>query len=340
MILACYSINKGEGVNLRYTPKDELSRRVANLQNLMTRDGIESALMMQNADLFYFAGTVQRSHLFIPAAGKPVLMVRKNYRRAREESALDEVIPLENIKNLPGVMGSYGYRGTGVIGFELDVLPAALYLKYQELFLPAKIVDISNSIRMVRMVKSSYELDVMKEAAKLNFALFSRVKDFLKEGITEAEFAGKLEAVYRSGGHQGYIRMRGFNQEIVYGHLMSGSNLGVPSFADSATGGTGMNPSFPQGVGLKKIGANEPVMVDYVGVLGGYMVDQTRIFSLGRLPEKFVKAYEVSVQIQEEIKRRAKPGVLCEELYQCAVNIAAEYGLKNYFMGFPDSVRS
>lgn len=319
-----------------YTPKDELDRRIAGLQGLLRQSGIEGAIIVQNADLFYFAGTVQRSHLFIPAAGKPLLMVKKSFSRAREESALEEVLPLDNLKDLPDVIGSYGYKNPEVIGFELDVLPAALYLKYQKLMAPARIVDVGHLIRTARMIKSPYEIELLRGAARLNHTMFSRVRELLREGITEVELAGSLEAVYRSHGHQGYVRMRGFNQEIVYGHLMSGDSLAVPSFLDSPEGGRGVNPSFPQGAGFKQIARNEPVMIDYVGVYEGYMVDQARIFCLGRLHDRFVRAYEVAVEIQEEMKKRAKPGALCRDLYQYAVQMAAGAGLRDHFMGWPD----
>ncbi|MCL6610588.1 MAG: Xaa-Pro peptidase family protein [Peptococcaceae bacterium] len=321
---------------MKFTPGEELKLRAARLQNLMRREGIEGAVIVQNADLFYFTGTVQRAHLFVPADGKPVLMVKKSFPRAREESALDEVIPLDNLRDLPGVIGAFGHKNLKVVGFELDVLPAAMYLKYQKLFAPAEIVDVSPLIRKARMVKSPYEVDLIREAAGINRTLFSRVKDFLREGVTEAELAGQLEAVYRRHGHQGFVRMRGFNQEIFYGHLMSGCSLAVPSFLDSPEGGPGVNPSFPQGAGFKKIGRDEPVMVDYVGVWEGYMVDQARIFCLGRLPGRFARAYEAAVSIQEEIKKKARPGVLCEDLYNLAVNMASEYGLNGHFMGYPD----
>ncbi|MFZ5648620.1 MAG: M24 family metallopeptidase [Bacillota bacterium] len=321
---------------MRYTPKKELDLRISKLQELMKQEGVEGALIVQNADLFYLAGTVQRAHLYVPSQGKPVLMVKKNFQRAREESSLDEVVPLDNVKDMPGMLGDYGFKDLSVIGFELDVLPAALYLKYRKMFPASQITDISHLIRSVRMVKSPYEISIMQDAAKLNHIMFSRVKNFLYEGITEVELAGKLEAVYRGAGHQGYVRMRGFNQEIVFGHLMSGYNMGVPSFLDSPTGGPGLNPSFPQGAGFKKIGRNEPLMVDYVGVFDGYMVDQARIFCLGQLPDRFVKAYDAAISIQEELKRKAGPGVSCEELYTLAVDMASGYGLKDHFMGYPD----
>lgn len=320
------------------TPLSELENRAANLQKLMKEKDLDGAIIMQNADLFYFSGTIQRSHLFIPAEGEPVLMVKKNYDRAIIESEIKYIFSLGNVKELPGRLESLMGRKVNRIGFELDVLPANLLFYYENILKPVEIVDISNMIRQIRSIKSSYEIGLIEDAAQLNRTMFSHVKDFLFEGMTEVEFASRLEAVYRQGGHQNFIRMRGFNMEIVFGHLMSGWNLAVPSFFDGPTGGSGLNPSFPQGAGFKRITRNEPVMVDYVGVLNGYMVDQARIFCIGQLNPQFISAYKVAIEIQEMVKETAKPGVSCGEIYEMALKIAGQNGLKENFMGYPDSV--
>ncbi len=286
--------------------------------------------------MFYFAGTVQRAHLFVPSEGRPLLMVKKSFARAREESALEEVIPLVNVKNLLGMLGDYGFNKITTIGFELDVLPAAQYLLFQKIFAASQIVDISGLIRSVRMVKSPYEIEVIRDAAQLNQIFFSRVKDYLKEGITELEVAGQLEAVYRLAGHQGTVKMRGFNQEVSYGHILSGTNGAIPSCMESPTGGPGVSVAFPQGAGYKKIARNEPVLIDYVGVIDGYLADQTRIFCIGQMPDKLIKAYETAFCIQETVKQMAVPGVLCEDVYKHATSIAAESGYGEYFMGYPE----
>lgn len=322
----------------RCTPLSELEARTAKLQQMLREKDLDGAVIMQNADLFYFSGTAQRSHLFIPAEGEPALMVRKSYDRAVLESNIKNIFSMTNIKKLPGELESIAGRKLKRVGFELDVLPASLYFYYRSLLNTLEITDISGLIRNVRAVKSPFEIEVIKDAAELNRNMFSHVREFLHEGINEVEFASKLEAVYRQGGHQCFIRMRGFNLEIVYGHLMSGSNLAVPSFFDGPTGGSGLNPSFPQGSGLKVIGRNEPVMVDYVGVKDGYMVDQARIFCIGELPVKMQKSYEVALEIQEMVKENAKPGKQCSELYESALRIADKNGLKEHFMGFPEPV--
>ncbi|MFZ5595607.1 MAG: M24 family metallopeptidase [Bacillota bacterium] len=321
---------------MRLTPPGELRRRIEKLQSLLRKNGVDGAVIVQNADLFYFAGTVQQSHLYIPAEGKPVLMVRKSLARAVEESALEEVVPLTNIKYLPEILESYGHGDAGTLGFELDVLPASQFLRYRKLLDGYNLADISSLVREARMVKSRYEIDKMKEAARINSIVFSQVKNLLREGMTELELAGKIEEIYRREGHQCFIRMRGFNREMAYGHLMSGANLAVPSFFDGPTGGMGANPSFPQGAGHKRIGRNEPVMVDYVSVYDGYMVDQTRMFCIGQLSPGLKRAHHTALMIQEEIKAMARPGVLCEDLYDRALDIAGRAGLGENFMGLVD----
>jgi Xaa-Pro aminopeptidase len=322
----------------RVTPRAELESRTIRLQEAMRNHDLDGAIIIQNADLFYFAGTIQRSHLFIPTEGEPVLLVKKNYVRATRESKLKYIRDFPNVKEMSATVEALLGHKPKRIGFELDVIPANLLFFYQKLLAGVQIVDISSLIRQVRGVKSPYEIDLIREAAQLNFQMFSHVKEFLHEGIPEIEFASKLEALYRQGGHQCFIRMRGFNAEIVYGHLMSGWNLAVPSFFDGPTGGSGLNPSFPQGSGYKIIIRDEPVMVDYVGVKDGYMVDQARIFCIGKLKPHLTKAYAVAAEIQAAVKEMSKPGVCCADVYEAAVQIAHRNGLRDHFMGYPESV--
>ena len=323
---------------MRLTPADELTRRITALQRLLQQKGVDGALIMDNADMFYFAGIAQRAHLFIPAEGKPLLMVKRSFTRARGESALEDIIPLSNVKDLTKMLNEYGYSNITTLGLELDVLPAALYLFFQNLFKGAQIIDISGLIRSVRMVKSSYELEVLRDAAQLNYTLFSQAKDYIKEGITELELAGQLEMVYRLAGHSGTVKMRGFDQEVYYGHILSGTNGAIPSCMESPTGGQGVSISFPQGAGYKKIARNESVMIDFVGVIDGYLADQTRIFCIGQLPDKLVHAHETALLIQEAVKQMAVPGALCEDIYRHAIKMAAESGYGEHFMGYSEPV--
>jgi len=323
---------------LLYTPKYELDRRIRNFQDILKRQGIDGAMIIQNVDVFYFAGTMQRAHLFIPADGQPVLMVKRSFIRAKEESALENIVHLDSPKEMTAVLKSCGYGPFDTIGFELDVLPVAQYERYRKLFKETKIIDVSPYIRSLRMVKSPYELEIINESAALNQEIYEFIRENMREGITELELAGNVEAACRKRGHIGMHRLRGFNQELGYGHLMSGSNLAVSSYFDGPTGGMGPDPSFPQSAGYKLIGKNEPVLVDYGFVHNGYIVDQTRIFCIGKLSDHLIHAYAAARKIQESIKISAKPGVTCAELYGLALETAEASGYGEHFMGYPERV--
>ena len=304
----------------------------------MSLNGLDGALIVQRADLFYFSGTGQDAHLLVPSEGRPLLMVRRDFDRARQDSPLEDVLAVGSLADLKKAVRARLPRGTKTLGMELDVLPVNNYRLYQDLFPRVVIEDVSPLIREIRMIKSQYELDLIKRAAAMNHAMLGHVRSVLREGMTEMEFAGLLEAFFRKKGHQGYVRVRGFNQEVVYGHIMSGSNLAVPSCSVGPTGGPGPNASFPHGPGFKKIGRNEPVQVDYVSIVEGYMVDQSRTFFIGEPPEKFLRIHSAALSVQNALIDKAKPGTGTEALYNTAVRMVADWGLTEGFMGHPQPV--
>jgi Xaa-Pro aminopeptidase len=315
-----------------YTPAREIEARLASLQEKMAGSGPEAAILVQNTDLYYFTGSCQAGHLVVPVQGEPVYLVRKSLERARLESPLGSIRQQHSLADVDAVLKEVT-PGAKTVGLELDVLPYNHYRRYASLLPGCSLTDISGLIREIRMVKSSYEVTLIKEAAKMAAAMFDRIPVLLKAGKTEVSLAGELESVLRSLGHQGAIRMRSFNQELFYGHLMSGKNLLYPSFLDSPTGGTGLSPAYPQSAGHKKINRDEPVQVDYVSAYGGYLVDKARIYCIGRLPPLLEEAHRAALVIQEEIVKAARPGVPCSDLYLLAMTTAKELGYAGNFMG-------
>lgn len=319
------------------TPKDELERRRDKLQGRMREQGIGGALILQRADLFYFSGTAQDAHLFIPAKGEASLLVRRNLERARAESSLSQV------ESFPGwnKLAERIKESTGpaaAIGLELDLLPVNLFRRYEKLLAALTITDISPLIRIVRAVKSAHELLQLQQAAALGEAVFEHARQICRAGMQEIELAAELEAFARKRGHQGAIRMRGFNQELFFSHTMAGGNAAAPSFFNGPTGGSGLNPSYPQGAGTREIRKNEPVLVDYVTVLSGYMVDQTRIFCPGKPAAELRRAHETALQIKKELIAMGMDGANGAALYRRASEIASDAGLEDHFMGAAEKV--
>ncbi len=322
------------------TPRSEIDHRIQDLRARMENQGIDGALIIQNVDLFYFCGSIQQAHLYVPVDGEPLLMVRKSIERAQAESPIQKIIPLASPKKIQGLLKANGLRVPRKLGLELDVLPANLYLMYDKIFEDSELVDIAHIIRLIRAVKSDYELDIIRHAAQMSDEVFAYVKELLDEGISEIELAGAIEGYARKLGHQGIIRMRRWGNELFYGHLMTGSSAAIPSYLSSPTGGPGANPAVAQGAGFTQIHRNEPVLVDYVFAYNGYMVDQTRIFCLGELPEDLIKAHQVMLHVQTQIKKEAKTGVRAGLIYDLALELTRASGYADNFMGVgPQRIR-
>ena len=315
------------------TPKTEIDDRIEKLQRRLLQKGIDGALIVQNTDLFYFSGTIQQSHLYIPAQGPPLLMVRKSLQRARSESPLSTILSLNSPKQLMTLIQENGLEPPAVMGMELDVLPTNLFFSYKRLFPAVDIRDISIPIRMVRAVKSAYELNLIRQAAAFSDQVAETVPNLLREGLTEIELAGMVEAKARQLGHQGIVRMRLWGSEMFYGHLMSGPAAAVPSFLASPTGGASVSAAVAQGPSFRKIRRHEPILFDYVFAWNGYISDHTRIYAIGRPPQELVDAHAHMLDLQEQIKAMATPGTIAGDLYSAAMAIAARKGVDANFMG-------
>lgn len=320
---------------MRITPLSELEHRFRALQQQMNAGGLDAVLMMQNADLFYFTGSIQQGVLYVPATGEPIYMVRKDYTRARMESALKEIVPFRSPKDISGILADFSRQMPKTVGFELDVLPVALFQRFEKVFGGADIRDATPLIRTVRAVKSDYEIEIMKDAALMVDQVCQRAKEVIRVGMTDLELAAELEFTARKLGHQGITRMRGFNSELFYGHIFSGSDSAAPAFLDAPLGGIGVNPSIGQGASYKRIQAHQPIIIDFAGAFDGYLVDQTRVFSVGELPEELTRAYQDMIAIENRLKEIARPGAVWGEIYDRCMALAAELGHKDNFMGAP-----
>lgn len=318
------------------TPKQELYQRISAIVKHIHSRGLDGAFVLQNTDVYYFSGTAQQAVLYIPAVGDPILMVRKSFERAKAESLLDRIVVFQTNRQIPSILTQNGYPIPVKIGMELDVIPVNLFFNFQEIFPNSSIEDISHEIRLVRAIKSEYEINKIRQAAALSDILAAHAKHIIREGMPEIEAAGKLEAEARRLGHQGIVRMRLWGAELFYGHFMSGDSAAIPSYLSSPTGGLGISTAISQGPSARPIRKYEPILVDYTFAYKGYVSDHTRIFCIGGLSDDLIAAHRAMCDVQALIKKSAKPGVLSGDLYELAIQKVHEMNYGEWFMGVGD----
>ena len=315
-------------------PKDELLGRIENLRRCMANAGIDFALIIQNVDSFYFAGTMQKGMLVVPLDQDPIIFVEKGTERAVMETPL-ELTPIKKDKEIKKIL-SDKHILKGTAGLEFDVLPLALFERLRRIIGFGQYSDISESIREVRAIKSPFELIQIQKSGKMLSHVFEKALDIVQEGKTELEIDAALVAEGRRMGHQGFLRMRGINQEMMTITVQAGFTGTITTLQDSPIAGIGVTPAMPQGSSFKRVERGIPVTIDYGGGYNGYITDETRSFVAGELHEVFRRPYETARSIIEDVMTYGKAGIDCTEIFSRSYGIVKKEGLEEYFLGHGD----
>ena len=249
------------------------------------------------------------------------------------ESPLEEIVPIKERAQIIHLLQDSGVNTLETVGIEMDVLPTFLYPWLQESFKECRWFDISGDILKLRMIKSPYEIEQFRKAAHILNKGFVEIREIIREGMSELEIDGHLALIARREGHMGIMRMRGWNQEMTYAHVLSGENGATISFLNSPHGGSGNTPAMAQGAGFRKIRKDEPIGIDFGVGVNGYMGDRFRTYVIGELPGPLQGALACSEKIHYLLSQVAKPGGPCSELYALAEEEAARAGYEEFFMG-------
>ncbi|HEY3277088.1 MAG TPA: Xaa-Pro peptidase family protein [Syntrophorhabdaceae bacterium] len=313
-------------------PQEEIRGRIDCLKKRMADEGIDFALICQNVDKYYFTGTLQKGVLAVAPGRDPILLIEKSVERARAETPLP-FITVGSDREGAEILKKEGII-KGVAGLELDVLPVALYERLKGLLGFTRHADVAPSVKELRAIKSPFELDQIGKSGSIMTRVFEKAKDVIREGITELEIDAALTAEGRRLGHQGFLRMRGINQEMMTITVQAGFSSAITTtYADSPITGMGVTPAVPIGSSFKKVEKGVPVTIDYGGGYHGYTTDETRVFVVGELQELFRKPYDAAHEILEDLLSYGAPGVDCRDLYARALRIVKNAGLEHYFMG-------
>jgi Xaa-Pro aminopeptidase len=315
-----------------FTPKEELENRINQLRQNMEKQGIAFSVILQNVDLFYFAGTVQKGVLVVSVDHGPLLFIERNVDRAAIETGL-EIIPTKRDKDVGDILMAKGML-KGKCAMELDVVPVSVFERWKSILGFDDVADVWPAIRDLRIVKSPFEIIQVKKSGSVCDHVFEKARDVVREGAREVDIAAFLEAEGRKVGHQGFLRMRGLNQEMMNLYITHGRSGTIPSSGDVPIAGAGVTHAIAQGPSLNKVERGVPVVIDYGGGYNGYITDETRAFVVGELKDRFKKPFEVAKEIVEDATVFGKEGIDGTELFKRAEAKAKKAGLDEYFMGF------
>lgn len=307
----------------------ELKTRRDKIRSLMAAQQIDAALLTCNVNLLYTAGQIISGYLYLPVDAPARLFVKRPNNLEGEY-----IHALHKPSELPALIEACGLPLPGKLMLEGDELSYNEYSRLAACFPEAEVVGCGTRlVRQARTVKTDYEIELFRRSGAAHAKAYEQIPSVYQPGMTDRQLSIEIERLMRLEGCLGIFRVFGRSMEIFMGSLLAGDNATVPSPYDFALGGKGIDASLPGGADGKQLQAGQSLMVDMGGNFYGYMGDMSRVFSMGRLPQRAYDAHQLCLDIQAEVTAMARPGVICEDLYNRAVSMVEKAGYADYFMG-------
>lgn len=308
--------------------ENELELKWRRIQQAMRQEEADGCLLTMNMNLYYVSGQVFNGYFYLPAEGRPYWFVK---RLTIPET--NQVHVIRKPEQIPDFFRDLNLAMPRKLLLEADELSYNEYIRLQHVFRAEATGNASALIRHVRMIKTPWEIEQMRISARKHEAVYREIPACYRPGMRDIELQIEIEKRMRVHGSLGYFRAFGSNMDIFMGSLLAGENAGEPSPFDFALGGTGMHASGPLGANGTLLREGTTVMADMSGNYTAYQTDMTRVFSIGKLPDRAYRVHRVALEIQARMERTAKPGVPCAELYRDALAMAGQEGLEDCFMG-------
>ena len=298
------------------------------IQQAMRQEEADGCLLTMNMNLYYVSGQVFNGYFYLPAEGRPYWFVK---RLTVPET--NQVHVIRKPEQMPELFRDLNLAMPRKLLLEEDELSYNECIRLQHVFRAEATGNASALIRHIRMIKTPWEIEQMRISARRHEAVYREIPACYRPGMRDVELQIEIEKRMRMHGSLGYFRAFGSNMDIFMGSLLAGENAGEPSPFDFALGGTGMHASGPLGANGTLLEEGTTVMADMSGNYTAYQTDMTRVFSIGKLPDRAYRVHRVALEIQARMERTAKPGVPCAELYRDALAMAGQEGLEDCFMG-------
>ena len=168
-------------------------------------------------------------------------------------------------------------------------------------------VGVDGIVDQLRAVKDSFEIERMREAARLGSEVMDETIRLIQPGVTELDIAAEI--VFR-------MRRKGASAESFEAIVAAGPRSALPHARPTE----------------RRIGKNELVVLDLGAILRHYCSDLTRTVHVGRAPARVRRWYEAVLEAQGAARDAVKHGVTAGEVDAAARNVLQRKGLGRYFV--------
>ena len=306
---------------------EEYARRVRKTKEVMDKGGMEMLLVMDPANMNYLTGYdgwsfyVHQGVVVSLGAGYPFWFGREqDSNGARMTTWLpdeciygypDEYVQSRYTHTMRWLAGLLREKGLDKKRFGLEMdgywFNARMYVTLSEELPQSLLMDGTNLVNWVRVVKSPAEIRYMKEAAQICERVMKAAIDAIDVGVWEKDVAAKVCAAQISGTDE-----------------FGGSSPAIFPIMPSAERTSTAHLTFDPDRHYQK---NDVVLLELSGARHRYHAPLSRTVYLGDPPEDLQKTADGVVKGLQETLKFIRPGVTAEEVEECWRKAIAHTGL-------------
>jgi Xaa-Pro aminopeptidase len=305
-------------------PRTEYLRRLANVKAEIEQRDLSALVIKNPSNITYLTGYRADSG-YVPEGlvisiheEEPTFILRlMDAPAAIHQTFLERGKVIGYPENLIGKDGTDGYDAVidilhelrlakGGVGLELDELPSHSVEKFKERMPGATIVDCSNVVTWLRLIKSDLEISLLKEAAAISDAAIMRAAEVIGAGVREADAVAEIMGTLVRGANGKH------GTQIAPLYLCSSPRTGTPHIAWS-------EDVFRNG---------SQINVELGGMRHGYVAPIMRTFSIGTPSDRLRRIHEAEVAGMEAALSTVRPGATCSDVAAAFNRTIEDLGFK------------
>lgn len=300
-------------------PVNEINKRKDKIVEFLNNNSLDAFMVLNPYNIFYMG-------FYHVATERPVVYVI--YSDGEVELFVpmlekDEALRVQNINSVktyfeyPGKKGVFEFvgeelkTGKGAQRIGVDSLDFRLYKKLLGIF---KQVEVSNVIQDMRIIKSPYEIELLKSAGYYADHAVNVGFKSLTLGVSELEILSELEK-------KTVEKMIKELDEVIY----------VPGGPAGALVPTGWRTALPHALpSNRKVKKGDTVILSCGANVKGYRAESERTCFVGEPSKEKIEAFKVMLQAQKLAISMMIPGKTCSEIDKAVMNYIKESGYGDY----------
>ncbi|UCH21341.1 MAG: aminopeptidase P family protein [Deltaproteobacteria bacterium] len=308
--------------------KEELQRRIQEFQRRIADENLDMAFIEDADNIYYLSGYWgylamdfgRPTVLIVPQSGSPTIITPGlEAEMARAMTWVGDIrewtdgVGGEWVAHLQDLLAGLKSKRIGILRNKTH--PMILECLQRE-FPGAALVDISDTLGDMRMVKSSEEIAVMRQAGQVAIAMCQAGVKAIAEGVPEFEVAlaviaggtRKAAEFLREDGPDRLFSPTIYNLQI----LQSGQELSMVHRRST----------------VRRIQRGDPVYMCFCGIANfkQFKLGFDREYFVGKVSDEHARLYGIALKAQAAALEMVRPGVPAEEVHAAALEVYQKAG--------------